>query len=378
LAIDPLKVEGVRIWARVQRRQSSGDGAILRAARDRLATLKLDGLPFDQRRGVHEELAQICASLGDTDGAFREFTEMNQEAAREAALRKVDKRAYLRQVDTLIEAFTPDWVGSWHALPQPPVQPTHRAPPVFLVGFPRSGTTLLDQILDAHPDVQVIEERPLVRAVRDAAIELGGYPATLAALTAESREHLRQVYWRAVRGEGGQPEDKIVIDKMPLNLIHVGLIARVFPEARIILALRHPADCVLSCFMQNFLLNASMANFLDLNDAAHLYDRVMTLWQAYEKLLPLNVHAVRYERLIGDLEAEVRPVLDFLGVSWNDAVKDPAAHALARGTIRTPSYAQVTQPIYSSAADRWRRYEKHLASALPALDKHIRHFGYSL
>jgi hypothetical protein len=130
--------------------------------------------------------------------------------------------------------------------------------------------------------------------------------------------------------------------------------------------------------MQDFVPNGAMVNFLTLEGTARLYDRVMTLWQSYKSLLPLNVREVRYENLIADLRGEVEPVIDFMGLQWNEAQADPAAHALARGTIRTPSYAQVTQPIYASAADRWRRYEKHIAPVLPLLEKHIRYFGYSL
>ncbi len=102
-------------------------------------------------------------------------------------------------------------------------------------------------------------------------------------------------------------------------------------------------------------MNGAMLNFTSMASTVSLYDKVMTLWQRYETYLGLDVVEVRYEHLISDLRGEVQPVLDFLGLEWNDAQADPAAHARARGTIRTPSYAQVTQPIYSSAADRWRR-----------------------
>tara|TARA_R110000868_G_scaffold121270_2_gene321724 strand:+ start:4820 stop:6634 length:1815 start_codon:yes stop_codon:yes gene_type:complete len=379
LAFDPTHLEASRIWARATRRRDGSDADALQAALKRLDGVKLDGESFTMTRSIYDERAQIYDKLKDYDQAFANFTAMNDVAEKEAQETGVDKNDYLKQVEDLAEAMTPERVASWSSLGPLGVEAGHRAAPVFLVGFPRSGTTLLDQIIDAHPDFQVIEEMPLLRAVRDAAKDFeGGYPASLATLTEVQRGALREIYWRALKDEGADVGAKIIVDKMPLNLIHVGLIARVFPEAKIILALRHPADCVLSCFMQNFQLNGSMVNFHHLSDAARLYDRVMVLWNKGRELLPLQVHEVRYEHLIKDLQAEVEPLLTFLGAGWDEVVSDPAAHALARGTIRTPSYAQVTQPIYGNAADRWRRYEKFLAPALSVLEPHIRRFGYGL
>ena len=264
-------------------------------------------------------------------------------------------------------------MSRWRDLPDCSIEPGHAAAPVFLVGFPRSGTTLLDQIFDAHPQVQVFEEQPFLRAVRKS---IAGYPQSLAQMDVDARAAARQIYWQSLRAAGADLEGKTVINKMPLDIVHAGLIQRVFPEARIIFALRHPADCVLSCFMQDFVPNGAMLNFLTLEGSARFYDRVMTLWQAYRTLLPLHVQEVRYENLIADLRQEVGPALSFLGLPWHDAMGDPAAHALARGTIKTPSYSQVTQPIYSTAADRWRRYEKHMQPVMPLLEAHIKRFGY--
>lgn len=374
-ALDPQNIVATRIWAKIRRRMAGKDADTLREMRAVLEAIDTSGLDPEAEGGVEGDLAAICNDLGDIDAAFAHFVKQNAASAKSALRKRVDKQAYLDQVEEQIAAFTPEWVGSWSSRGAGAVEPGHRAAPVFLVGFPRSGTTLLDQILDAHPDVQVFEEQPTLIAVRDA---LASYPSALAHIDERERQRLRALYWDALETGEADLKSKVVINKLPLNIIHAGLMQAVFPEARIILALRHPADSVLSCFMQNFELNASMANFLTLHDAAHLYDRVMTLWRQYRRLLPLNVVEVRYENLIRDIRAEVEPVLDFLGLPWNDAQADPAAHALARGTIRTPSYAQVTQPIYSSSADRWRRYEKHLAPVLPMLETHIRHFGYDL
>ncbi len=379
LSIDPTHVDAKRVRSLIRRRQSKGDKAVLIELRAELEAIDTSGLAPDHARALHAELAQICEKLNDTDAAYYHFKRQNEEAAKEVDSAHADKNEYLKRVEDLIEGFTQEWLRGAKSLPPPLDNRAHRSPPVFLVGFPRSGTTLLDQILDSHPDVQVLEEVPVLLPVRhEVEAAPAGYLGRLAEIDERDREKLRRIYWQALEDEGLDLKNKIVINKMPLNIIQSGLIGRVFPDAKIILALRHPADSVLSCFMQDFQLNASMANFLTLEDAAHLYDRVMTLWQQYRALLPLNVVEVRYENLIRDIRSEVEPVLDFLGLAWNEAQADPAAHALARGTIRTPSYSQVTQPIYSSSADRWRRYDKYLAPVLPVLEKHIRYFGYPL
>ena len=173
--------------------------------------------------------------------------------------------------------------------------------------------------------------------------------------------------------EGRSP---LVVDKLPLNTIKAGLIHRIFPQARFLFVQRHPCDCVLSCFMQNFKLNDAMVNFLDLADAAQVYDEVMTLWQQYQAVLPLRVHTVRYETLVEAFEETVTPILDFLGVGWDDGVQNYGETALRRGKIDTPSYDQVTQPLYTRARGRWKRYRNHLQPVLPLLLPWARHFGY--
>jgi len=247
---------------------------------------------------------------------------------------------------------------------------------VFLVGFPRSGTTLLDQFLDAHGDIQVIEELPVLLPLRNEVQADGGYPEGLADLSVEKINELRALYLSQLEEAGFDPQATTVINKLPLNLIHVGLLARIFPEARLILALRHPVDAVLSCFMQDFQLNASMAYFLTLKDSAALYEAVMSLWGQYRDMLSLNVAEVRYEDLIADPKAALADTLSLLELSWEEGQGDHVAHAHARGSIRTPSYGQVTQPLYDRAADRWRRYETHLEGVLPRLVPFVRDFGY--
>lgn len=372
LALAPANGAALQTWAKAKRRLAKGEAQALRDIRVRLEAAGIEAMPAPDARILYSELGQICDALGEADAAFDYFTRQNEQTAEAARQRGGGGVAFLAEVDGLLDVFTPDFAQGWAGGGE---RCEGRAAPAFLIGFPRSGTTLLDQILDAHPDVRVIEERPLLRAAKLAAEALG-YPRKLPDFAAPDLDRLRTAYWEALAREGVEPDGRLVVDKMPLNIVHVGLIKRIFPDARIVLALRHPADCVLSCFMQDFVANRAMANFLTLEGTARLYDRTMTLWQRYRDLLPLDVVEVRYENLVRDLRGEVEPVVGFLGLSWNEVQGDPAAHALRRGSIRTPSYSQVTQPIYASAAERWRRYQKHLAPVLPVLEKHIHAFGY--
>src|SRR5205085_4640311 len=226
-----------------------------------------------------------------------------------------------------------------------PVAPGTRVSPVFLVGFPRSGTTLLDTLLMGHPALNVMEEVPLLE--RPAAA-LGDFER-LPELSEAETEHLRDLYFEAL----GPVDGRTIVDKLPLNLLGAPLIHRLFPDAKFIFAARHPCDVVLSCFMQPFDLNPAMANFLDLENAARLYDLVLSFWERASAILPLQVHTLRYEALVEDKEAEMRDLIAFLGLGWDERVLDNQKVAAERGPIVTPSYAQVAQPIYKRARGRW-------------------------
>ena len=239
--------------------------------------------------------------------------------------------AYRRHVAALAEMLTPDYADGWVPAPQ-----DERPAPVFLVGFPRSGTTLLDTLLMGHPDIHVLEERPLLQRAGEA---LGDF-ARLPGLGAAEIARLRALYFAELDALDPAARGKMVVDKLPLNILGAPLIHRLFPEAKLIFAERHPCDVVLSCFTQNFDINDAMANFLDLGDAARLYDLVMTFWTKARDILSLDVHVVRYEALVVDKEKEMRALIDFLGLPWDDKALDNPGTAIARGLIATPSYAQ--------------------------------------
>jgi hypothetical protein len=218
-----------------------------------------------------------------------------------------------------------------------------------------------------------MEERP---ALDRAVAEIGGYPEAIATLSQADLSVLREQYFEVVDWHIDRKPGTVLVDKLPLNIIHMALIVRLFPHARIILAMRHPCDVVLSNFMQMFQLNNAMGIFCSVEQATKFYDRVMGGLHSAE-MLPLNFHLSRYEDLVQDVEGAARSLLKFLNVEWNDAVLNHTAHARQRGRINTPSYSQVTEPIYQRARFRWLRYEPQLRGVLDELEPYAVAFGYT-
>lgn len=344
------------------RRNGVGDGAIAfietlelrRLKKFEEALMRLSDVPCDIEpiRTVHVR-ATLLDRLLRTDEAFAAFGEANRMMS-DGPSDPLARSAQLRsELKSDIELLTPDWVASWR-----PVEIDDEfADPVFLVGFPRSGTTLLDTILMGHPDAVVMEEQPPLNFVE---MELGG-SAALANLDDAGVARARRRYFEEVKKILPLSVGKLLIDKSPLFLYRAPLIHRLFPRARIILSLRHPCDVVLSCFMSNFRLNSAMANFLRLEDAAAFYDLCFTHWRRSCALFPLNIHTVAYENLVEDVGVVVSPLLDFLGLDANSEMLDHQKTARARGLITTASYSQVAEPLYKRASGRWRRYSHHLA-----------------
>ncbi len=258
-----------------------------------------------------------------------------------------------------------------------PADDTTGIAPVFLVGFPRSGTTLLDQILASHPRIVVLEERETLRDV------LNDHAISDSRLTEFAHcddgvlQKYRDGYWARVSGcMPERPRDKLFIDKLPLNTMMLPLIHRLFPSARIIFAVRDPRDVVLSCFMQSFEPNAAMRHFFTLQSTVRYYTAVMEVGRQALSVFPGCMHRLRYEDLVEDTAAEAGRLLAFLGVEWEPAVLEFHKTAQQR-RINTPSYHQVTQPIYKSARQRWRNYAGHLQPVLPQLQAFVDYFGYS-
>ena len=281
----------------------------------------------------------------------------------------------LDQVRRLISWFEAADPEPWRQAP--PARPRAEEPSahVFLVGFPRSGTTLLENVLAAHPQVVSLEEKDCLESVSAPYLASDGGLERLARISSGEAARQREAYWAMVRTYGVEPRGRVFIDKMPLASVRLPIIAKLFPNARLLFARRDPRDVVMSCFRRRFGMNPSMYQLLTLEGAAAYYDAVMRLSGIYGNLLPLPRHLVRYESLVEDFEATARAACDFLGIEWDQGMVDFAARARARG-ISTPSAAQVARGLNREGQGAWRRYAQQMAPVLPILEPWVRQFGY--
>ena len=248
--------------------------------------------------------------------------------------------------------------------------------PVFLIGFPRSGTTLLDNILSSHPNICTLEEKPMIAMVKKSLNKLASYE-NLKKLNLHDLQNLQEIYLDELTKylPNKLLHGKVFIDKLPLSIIDVSLILRIFPKAKFILAIRHPLDCILSCFMQTFNLNDAMANFLNLKNTAELYNKSMKLFDIYESIFKLDLHLIKYENLILSLKDETTKLLKFLDLNWEKEIDNYRSNALDK-KINTPSYNQVTEKIYTRASGRWKNYKNEMHDIMPLMQFWIEKWGY--
>lgn len=321
-------------------------------------------------------LGDVLDAQDRTGEAFTAYLE--RARALDAAQRQAipDAPSPAQTVAGLAERLTEMAPGSWQvtaagAAPDPASPRAH----VFLLGFLRSGTTLLEQILATHPDVVEIEEHGFLHAPATTHLASPDAMERFAALDESGLEPLRAAYWDQVSEAGVDPAGKTFVDKDPLNTAKLPLIAKLFPNAKILFAIRDPRDVVLSCFRQHFVLTGETSDLVSLEGTARLYAATMGLADAARAKLPLNVHEHRYEALVSDFDATVQAVCAFVGIEWTKAMRDFADHAAGR-IIRSASAGQVRRPLYGEAIGQWRRYAGQMAEVRPLLEPWVRRFGY--
>jgi tetratricopeptide (TPR) repeat protein len=323
------------------------------------------------------EKGRLLDQMGRYDDAFAAFTEGKRLARELSGNQYMDQHAG-QMTDRLRNFFT---AGRLRILPRAGVR-TDVPQPVFILGFPRSGTTLVEQTLSAHPRISAGDELPLVNDItnimpRMLASPLA-YPEALAELwmgdRREGLDGLRDYYLQKVQQMGILlPGADWFTDKMPLNEMHLGLIALIFPAAPLIHVIRHPLDVMVSAISNHFTHGFFCSYSLE--TAAKHYVRVMDLVQHYRAEMALRYLPVRYEDIVDDQEASVRAMLEFVGAEFDPRCLNFHEN---RRYARTASYAQVTEQLYDRSRYRFRNYVQHLGPAIEILRPVIERLGYTV
>jgi tetratricopeptide (TPR) repeat protein len=371
-APDPHRFDGELAQARATLAQREGDHELAVALyRQVLAEVRSP----DRRQHQLFPLAKSLDALKRYDEAFAALQEAH--ASQLAHLRMAHPLVAMRSGPGLIItefSADPADAASWSHAGAPLVE----ASPIFIVAFPRSGTTLLELTLDAHPQLQSMDEQPFLQNALEDITALGiRYPVELGKLDGEQLDSIRARYWERVRKKVQLTPGQRLVDKNPLNLLRLPVIRRVFPHSRIILAVRHPCDVLVSCYMQHFRAPEFALLCNDLDTLARGYRRSFDFWYEQARILAPATREVRYESFVANFESEIRGVAGFLELPWHDALLAPAQRAKEKGFISTPSYTQVVQPISSKSVGRWRAYEQHLRPVLPHLQPYLDRWGYS-
>jgi tetratricopeptide (TPR) repeat protein len=348
-----------------------GDAQTTRALHEALLR---DGSASLQNASVYFSLARACDRDGDPAAAMQAL-----ERAHAARCTQLRARAPRLFTDTpLASARQRVDAAQGPAWSADPAAPDAAASPIFVVGFPRSGTTLLETMLDAHPELACMDERAYLQDLIDYFRDSGlRYPQDLIRLTSSQCAAMRAIYRERVARHVAWNAPIRLVDKNPLNLLKLPLIRRLWPNARIVLALRHPGDVVLSNYMQNFRSPVFVALCETLRSTAQGYATAMDFWLEQHTLLGGDVFVSRYEDLVADLPTRARALTDFLGLRWDDALLHPETQARERGYISTPSYAQVTEPVNARAVGRWQAYAAWIDPLRPLLDPYVAHWGYT-
>jgi len=340
----------------------------LLVAKQRLQVLIDKGVSVDLAR-ANLELGVVLDRLGDYDQAFSCFTEAGKLNQKKPEVMAIDKEAVYQEIERSKRVFDAEYLKNCREKVD-----DQQAAPVFLIGFYRSGTTLMEQILAAHPQVVSSDEAYILPRVIQEISRIskteGKIQEKIKALTVEQVTDMRLFYWHtAEKMMGTTLSGKVFIDKTAMNTLNLGLINTLFPEAIILFALRDPRDVVLSCFMQSFGLSPLTVHFLDWIDGARFYTFVMDYWLYVRDHLTMSWMELRYEDVLNDMEGKFSPVFERMGLEWSLECAQFYKYARAR-TVSTPSFDQVTKPIYHSSVRRWQNYKDQF----PILGSHFNSF----
>lgn len=332
------------------------------------ASRHLLGVVLDRLGHYKEAMRWLC----DSKTLVRQLTDIG---TLERAYDERDRRGR-----ELLKSLTPEHLRRWREAAS-----AFRSPwrPAFLGGHPRSGTTLIEQVLDAHPELLAFDEPEAFGQEISGRLSppqsRAGLPfGALASLDRSQQASMRERYFKSLLREVQvRSETKVLLDKNPSPTASLYIWLRVFPELKVIIALRDPRDVVLSCFFLNIMLNATNANFLSLERTAKHYADLMDVWLRMRELGGFDWIETRYEDVVADLEVQGRRVTEFLELPWHpDQLR--YYETARRKVLFAPTYHDVTQPVYNRAVGRWQRYAEALEPLQGKLALYCRAFGYAV
>lgn len=384
----PDRAETTLDWVDAMRPHAAGDGWIQRELdiqRSQLAmrrreyadartSLAAAGERYPGDFGYYFLLAKACDGADDTAAAMEALETAHRfqiEDLRPSNPQLLEPDAQL--LPGVDARMTLSDYHHWPVLRAPDVTQS----PVFVVGFPRSGTTLLEQMLDAHPRLQSMDERPFLNILAGQLHAIGiDVPEDLAKLSQRDCDELRKGYVLMGCRKITRRWDARLVDKNPLNMLWLPMLHRMFPHAKIILAVRHPCDVIWSCYVQNFRAAPLAVACQSLSNLANAYVAAMRYWLYHVDVFQPDVLVSRYEDLVAHPQAQMHKIAEFLGLADADAMLSFDNRAREKGFIKTPSYTQVIEPINARSVGHWLQYRQFFDEVLPIVQPMLEHWGY--
>ncbi len=326
---------------------------------------------------------KVCEATGDYKEAFEFYSRANalvRELPRARRARSQEHLARLRSSQRSFEDAPSDFgaPGATVVANEPDQDKDDAITPIFLVGFPRSGTTLLERLVSGGPDVHITDELPTMQRVVNRFYEITDSqyltPESLEQLTANNIRELRSIYRDRVSAmvPRALEPNAVLVDKNPMSIVDLPLIARLFPDSPILALFRDPRDVCLSCFTTEFTINRTTHLFSSIQDTVALYETVMGLWKAHAPALGDRVMAIQYEELLTNLYEQLPEIMSFCGLEPSDAnIAAGEAPRQAGDWVNTASYDSVSEPVHQRAIARWQRFEPFLGPDFAPLTPYI-------
>ena len=330
--------------------------------------------PSSERIQLLTSYGDALSRSGQADAAFAAYAEAQQDFVTIHEQPGASRETHRQLVERITGELESVPQSAW-AVPGAPTPQGAAAAHVFLLGYPRSGTTLVENVLASLPALSALEERPtLIAADRAFLAEPGGITRA-ASLPSDALAPYCQAYWEKVRAAGVDPTGQTFVDMDPLKATRLPIIARLFPQARILIMRRDPRDVVLSCFRNSFALTSAALEFTSLERTARHYDAMMRLIELARERLPLAFHEVDYHSLIRDFDGTTQALCGFLGLDWDESLRRFDRTARSRG-VATASASQVRRGLFDGRG-QWQPFARHFEPVMPILQPWIEKFGYA-